>query len=162
MPAPATVRLDGDRSVIVTRRFAAPRALVWRAFTEPALLTRWLLGPPGWEMHVCEVDARTGGSYRWRWRNATTEEEFGFAGTYSKVVDKSHLADTQSFDAGTTRATMGTASNTADFTDDGSATRVVTRITYPDAATLKAALATGMTDGMEMSYARLDQLIPTL
>ena len=43
-----TLTTDGDRHVVVTRRFAAPPEMLFRAHTEPALLQQWLLGPEGW------------------------------------------------------------------------------------------------------------------
>ena len=65
----AQVTLPSDREVKVTRSFRAARPLVVRAYTAPALVQRWLLGPPGWSMPVCEMDVRVGGRYRWRWRS---------------------------------------------------------------------------------------------
>ena len=56
-----------DREIVITREFNAPRELVWDAMSRPELLRRWLLGPPGWEMTVCEEDARVGGTFRWAW-----------------------------------------------------------------------------------------------
>ena len=78
----AEVTLPGDSQVKVTRGFRAPRALVYRAFTEPKLLQQWMLGPPGWSMPVCEMDVRVGGRYRWRWRSDQDGSEFGFHGEF--------------------------------------------------------------------------------
>ena len=83
----AQVTLPSDREVKVTRSFKASRSLVYRAYTEPALVQQWLLGPPGWSMPVCELDVRVGGRYRWRWRSDTDASEFGFAGTFRDDVD---------------------------------------------------------------------------
>src|ERR1035438_7987605 len=47
-----------DREIEVTRVFDAPRALVFDAFTKPELVRRWLLGPPGWTMPVCDIDLK--------------------------------------------------------------------------------------------------------
>lgn len=58
-----------DREIVMTRALHAPRDLVFRAFTEPKLISRWLLGPGGWSMPICEVDLRVGGAFRYRWRN---------------------------------------------------------------------------------------------
>lgn len=160
MPAPATVTRDGDKSLIVARDFDAPRALVWRAFTDASIMPRWLLGPPGWEMHVCEMDLSPGGAFRWRWRNAAEGQEFGFFGTIDEAVAEERLVETQSFDPGSLGGDMGPPClNTLTFADAGTGTRVITRIDYDSAATLEANLKTGMTDGMEMSYAQLDALI---
>ena len=51
------VTTPGDREIVITREFDAPRTLVWDTMSRPELLKRWLFGPPGWEMTVCEDDA---------------------------------------------------------------------------------------------------------
>jgi hypothetical protein len=51
-----------DREVAVERDFNAPCRLVFDAFTKPELVRRWLLGPDGWTMPVCEIDLRVGGA----------------------------------------------------------------------------------------------------
>src|SRR3954471_20860902 len=97
----AQVILPSDRAVQVTRSFKAPRALVYRAYTEPELVRQWLLGPPGWTMPVCEMDVRAGGRYHWRWRSDKNGQEFGFAGTYREVQPPSTLIHTESYQPGT-------------------------------------------------------------
>jgi uncharacterized protein YndB with AHSA1/START domain len=97
----AQVTLPSDREVKVTRSFRAPRSLVYRAYTEPQLVQRWMLGPPGWSMPVCEMDVRVGGKYRWRWRSNADGSEFGFAGTFREVQPESRLVHTEMFDPGT-------------------------------------------------------------
>ena len=72
------VTLPNDRDVVVVRSFDAPRTLVFDAWTQPKLMQRWLLGPPGWTMPVCEMDVRPGGKFRWRWRNEQSGAEFGY------------------------------------------------------------------------------------
>lgn len=49
----------GEREILMTRELNAPRRLVFRAFTKPGLVKRWLLGPPGWSMPICEIDLRS-------------------------------------------------------------------------------------------------------
>src|SRR4030095_17033026 len=71
------VKANADREIVMTRLFDAPRSLVFDAFTKPELLKRWLLGPPGWSMPVCEIDLRVGGSYRYVWRRGPTRAETG-------------------------------------------------------------------------------------
>src|SRR5277367_2318501 len=58
-----TLKTEGDKHVIVTRRFAAPPEAVYRAHTDPKLVQMWLLGPEGWTMPVCS--SRTGESCTW-------------------------------------------------------------------------------------------------
>lgn len=160
---PTNVTLDGDRAVVVTRLFAAPRALIWRAFTDADLLQRWLLGPPEWDMHMCEVDVSVGGTYRWRWRNATLGAEFGFTGTYTDVVEGVRLADDQVITQGAEARPMGEATqNFVTFADAKGGTRVTSRIVYPSAGAAKAVMSNGMAEGMEMSYQSLERLLPEL
>jgi len=157
----AQVTLPSDREVQVTRSFKAARALVYRAYTEPALVQRWLLGPPGWSMPVCEMDVRVGGRYRWRWRSDTDGNEFGFTGTFREVQPPSKLVNTQTYDPGT----LGDAPPDSEalvsvtFTEEGGITTVTTLIDFGSKAARDGAVGSGMTDGMELSYQLLDGLL---
>ena len=157
----AQVTLPSDREVKVTRSFKAARPLVFRAYTEPALFQRWCLGPPGWSMPVCEMDVRVGGRYRWRWRSDTDASEFGFAGTFREVTPPSRLVHTQAYDPGTVsyEYPQNEALVSVTFTEDGGITTVTTLIDYGSKDARDAAVATGMTDGMEQSYQLLDALV---
>ena len=157
----AQVTLPSEREVKVTRSFKAPRALVYRAYTEPQLVQRWLLGPPGWSMPVCEMDVRVGGRYRWRWRNDQDGSEFGFTGTFREVQPAARLVHTEAYDPGTVGD--GYPGNEAivviTFGEEGGVTTVTTLIDFGSKEARDAAVATGMTDGMEQSYALLDRLL---
>jgi uncharacterized protein YndB with AHSA1/START domain len=157
----AQVELPSDREVKVTRSFRAPRALVYRAYTEPQLVQRWLLGPPGWSMPVCEMDVRVGGTYRWRWRSDQDGNEFGFTGTFREVVPASRLVHTEAYDPGTLGDGFPEkdAIVTVSFTEDAGVTTVTTLIDFGSKEARDAAEATGMTDGMEQSYQQLDGLL---
>ena len=159
----AQVTLPSDREVQVTRSFKAPRALVYRAYTEPALVRRWMLGPPGWSMPVCEMDVRVGGAYRWRWRSDENGSEFGFSGVFREVEPASRLVHSERYDAGDTGDTgmseSGEAVVTVSFAEEGGVTTVTTRIDFGSKDARDGAMATGMTDGMEQGYQRLDGLI---
>src|SRR5438552_6864533 len=76
----------GDREIIMTRVFDAPRKLVFDALTKPELVKRWLLGPPGWAMPVCEIELKLGGTYRYVWRRDAGETEMGCGGVYREIV----------------------------------------------------------------------------
>ena len=158
-PAKSTVALPNDLEVVVTRDFRAPRDLVYRAWTEPALVQRWLLGPPGWTMPVCEMDLRVGGRFRWRWRDEHGAE-FGFTGEFRELVRPSRIVHTEIYDPGDVGGEMGEALVTNAFVEraPGVTTQTIT-IRYASKAERDAALATGMTDGMEMSYRKLDALL---
>jgi len=157
----ALVTMPSDREVQVTRSFKAPRALVYRAYTEPKIVRLWLLGPPGWSMPLCEMDVRVGGRYRWRWRNDENGEEFGFTGTFREVHPPSKLLHTEAYDAGTVGG--GVPGNEAivsvTFAEDAGVTTVTTLIDFGSMEARDAAVATGMTDGMEQSYQLLDRLL---
>ena len=155
------VTLPSDREVKVTRSFRAPRALVYRAYTEPALVRRWLLGPPGWTMPICEMDVRVGGQYRWRWQSDDKGNEFGFSGTFREVQPPSRIVHTEAYDPGTIGGPYPgePAIVTVTFAEDGGVTTVTSLIDFGSKEARDAAVATGMTDGMEQSYQLLDRLL---
>jgi uncharacterized protein YndB with AHSA1/START domain len=157
----AEVSLPSDREVKVLRSFRAPRALVFRAFTEPDLVRRWMLGPPGWSMPECEMDVRVGGRYRWRWRSDQGDSEFGFSGTFREVQPPSRLVHTEGYEPGTVGGGYPGAEAivTITFVEDGGVTTVTTLIDFGSKDGRDAAVATGMTDGMEQSYQLLDKLL---
>ena len=159
----AQVTLPSDREVQVTRSFKAPRSLVYRAHTEPALVKQWMLGPPGWSMPVCEMDVRVGGTYRWRWKSNDDAQEFGFHGTFREVQPPSKIVHTEAFDPGSVGGThpQSEALVTTTFTEEGGITTLTTLIDFGSKEARDAAVKTGMTDGMEQSYQLLDGLLTT-
>jgi uncharacterized protein YndB with AHSA1/START domain len=160
----SVVTLPNDRDVVVVRSFNAPRTLVFDAWTKPELVQRWLLGPPGWTMPVCEMDVRPGGKYRWRWRSEEDGKEFGFSGEFREVVRPSRLVTIERYEPGDVGGDMvggdmGAAFVTSVLTEkDGVTTHTMT-IRYESKEVRDAAVKTGMTDGMEMSYQKLDELL---
>ena len=148
------LRSEGDRHVVVTRRFKASPEAVYRAHTEPALIQKWLLGPDGWTMPVCINEARPGGRIRYEWSDGQGNG-FYLTGEYialepfSRIehIERMHLPDPTPDNHVETR-----------FEADGTGTLMTMRMTVPDAATRKAMLSTGMEHGMEASYARLDAM----
>lgn len=142
----------GDQHVRITRLIDGPRELVWRAHHEPELLKTWLLGPDGWQLVECEV----GETYRYVWQQGDDEAtRFGFEGEtlLSEPVHRSV----------TTEKMIGTdgpsALNDLQLYEEDGVTLLTLVIEYPDAETRDMILATGMTDGMEASYARLEEAI---
>jgi uncharacterized protein YndB with AHSA1/START domain len=157
----AEVTLPTDTTVRVARSFAAPRELVYQAYTTPALMQRWLVGYPGWTMPVCEMDVRVGGEFRWRWRSDEDGSEFGFHGEFLEVAPPEWLRHTEHFDPGDLGGSMGDgpALITVTFEEHDGFTTVTTLIDYGSKASRDTALSTGMTDGMESSYQKLDRLL---
>lgn len=161
---PAQASLPSDTEVLVKRRFNAPARLVWRAYVEPDLMRRWCTGTPGWSMSVCEMDMHVGGTYRWRWRSDENGQEFGFSGEILEVVPHAKIVHTQIFDPGNLGGFMGGEPSiiTVTFHEASGITTVTTLIKYASKADRDAAFSTGMTDGMEMSYQRLDGILAEL
>lgn len=149
-----TLKTEGDRHIVVTRRFVAPPEAVYRAHTEPELLQKWLLGPEGWTMPVCVSELRPGGKIRYEWTDGKGGG-FHLTGEYLELepfshivhVERMHLPDPTPDNHVETR-----------FAPDGEGTVMTMRMTLPDAETRAAMLATGMEHGMEDSYARLDRM----
>lgn len=158
-----SVRTPSDTQVQVSRRFAASVDLLWRALTEPALVQRWLLGPPGWTMPVCRSDFRVGGSYEYGWRSEADGAAFGFVGEFREIEPHARIVHTEGLSEGSPGAEEAGASLvTIAFEAQGDDTMVVTTIEYPSPEARDAVLAQGMTDGMEMSYRHLDELLAGL
>jgi uncharacterized protein YndB with AHSA1/START domain len=155
----AQVTLPGDTQVRVTRSFNAPRELVWEAYTTPELMQRWLLGPPGWTMPVCEMDLRVGGKFRWVWESEEDGSRFGIHGEFREVAEPARLVHTEVYDPGDVGGSMGEATDTLTLTETGGITTVTTLIDYGSKEARDAAMSTGMTDGMEASYQQLEVLL---
>lgn len=151
------VEVLDDQRVRITRAFEAPLHLIWRAHTEPELMKRWLLGPDGWKMTVCEVDPTPGGAYRYAWEPVDGGEGFGFDGETLVFEPERRIVTTERM----TGADFPATTNDLSFAEDGGVTLLTLYVTYADAAQRDAILATGMTDGMEASYARLERELVT-
>jgi uncharacterized protein YndB with AHSA1/START domain len=156
----AEVSLPGDREVRVSRKFQAPRELVYKAYTTPEIVKRWLGGPPGWSMPVCEMDVRAGGKFRWRWRNDDNGQEFGFHGEFREVSPPERIVHTEFYDPGDVGGDMGDGSIiTLELSEEGGVTSLVTLMEFGSKDARDAAMSTGMTDGMEISYQLLDGIL---
>lgn len=158
----AQVTLPSDREVFVTRTFSAPRSLVFRAYTEPTLLQRWMCGPPGWTMPVCDMDVREGGGFRWVWRSEEDGSQFGFHGVFEEVDPPARIRHTEIYDPGDVGGSMGEAGEariTVNFEERNGITTVTTRMDFGSKEARDAAMASGMTNGMELSYQLLDSLL---
>jgi len=145
------ITTPGDREVVMTREFDAPRELVFDAWTKPELIRRWLLGPDGWTMPVCEVDLREGGSYRFVWR-AADGQEMGMGGTYREVARPGRLVATERFDGDESgHVTVDTTT----FEEKDGRTTVTTTTVYGSPEIRDAAVKSGMAEGVAASYDRL-------
>lgn len=151
-----TVTLPSDTEIAMSRVFDAPTSLVWKAFTTPSLLRRWLLGPDGWEMPICEVDLRVGGKWRYGWAMPDGSGAFEIYGEYTEVTPFSRLVNTEHFEDNPPAIT------TVEFTESGGQTTMTTTMRLVSQEARDAVLATGMADGAGRSYERLGEVLAEL
>lgn len=153
------VELLDDVHVRITRLVEGPRELVWRAHNEPELMKKWLLGPDGWEMTECVVATEVGQTYRNSWAPVgdTEGQPFGFEGEALLIDAPRRSVQTERM-IGMPVETL----NDLNLYEEDGATLITLYIEYPDKETRDMILATGMADGMEASYDRLERELLTV
>ena len=152
---PLKVEARGDREIVMTRIFDAPRRLVFEAFTKPDLLKRWLTGAPGWSLAVCEIDLRVGGSLRYLWRGPGGEE-MGMRGVFREITPPERIVGTEKFDQSWY---PGEAVGTVVFTEQGGKTTLTQTIVYESREARDIVLKSPMEGGVSMSYNQLATLL---
>lgn len=153
------VTTPSDREILMTRVFNAPRRLVFDALTRPELVRRWLLGPVGWSMPVCEIDLKVGGAYRYIWRSEENGVEFGFRGVYREIVSPERLVHTELPDGPDGEKAGEGALVTWLLTEQNGKTALASTMLLPTREARDAVLATGMTEGVAVSYDRLAEIV---
>lgn len=148
-------QLLSDTQVRVSRVIRGSREQVWRAHHEPELLQQWLLGPDGWTMPVCEIATEVGETYTYEWMSDDDGSRFGFTGELRESVPPYRSVTTEQMIGSDGPATLNEMTLTP--VDGGTLLSIV--ITYPSAEVRDMILATGMTEGMETSYARLESVV---
>jgi uncharacterized protein YndB with AHSA1/START domain len=148
----------GDREIVLTRAFDAPRRLVFDAFTKPELVKQWLLGPPGWSMPVCEIDLKVGGSYRYLWRGPGGIE-MGMRGVYREIVAPERIVATEKFDESWY---PGEAVGTIVLVESAGKTALTQTILYESREAREVVLKSPMEQGMAAGYDRLAELLASI
>ena len=158
MNNPGNLKLTtrGDREIVITRVFDAPRKLVFDAFTKPELVKQWLLGPDGWSMPVCEIDLKVGGKYRYVWRRDKDGTEMGMGGVYREIVAPERVVATEKFDQSWY---PGEAVGTFVLVEQGGKTTLTQTILYESREARDGVLKSGMEKGVVASYDRLAKLL---
>lgn len=151
------VAAEGDRELVMTREFNAPKKMLFDAWTKPELLKRWLAGPEGWTMSVCEVDLQVGGSYRYEWTHQNGNQ-MGMGGVYREIVPHDRIVATEKFDESWY---PGGAIVTTTLTERGGVTTVETKVIYDSKEARDGVLRSPMETGVEASYERLEKLLET-
>jgi uncharacterized protein YndB with AHSA1/START domain len=145
----------GEREITLTRTFAAPRQLVFDAFTKPEMVKRWLWGPVEWPLVHCEIDLRVGGKLRYVWRHKE-KGDMGMSGVFHDIQAPALLVNTELFDqdwAG------GETLVTTTFAEQNGRTTVAATVRYSSPAARDGALKTPMLEGWSRAHDRLDDLL---
>lgn len=151
-----TVERKSDRELVVTRTFNGPASLVFEAWTTPELLMRWWAPKSfGISFLSCELDVRTGGTYRFVFGHSSSERPMEFFGRYIEVIPHARLVWTNDEDG------EGGAVTTVTFEDKGGKTLVVMHDVHPSKEALDAAIASGSTSGFSEAFEQLDELLGT-
>lgn len=156
MNSRTTVERTSDRELVARRTVDGPAHIVFEAWTKPELITRWWAPKSfGITFLSCEIDARTGGSYRFVFGHPASEQPMAFFGRYIEVTPPSRLVWTnEEEDDG--------AVTTATFEEKDGRTLVVVHDLYPSKEALDGALASGSTGAWPEQFEALDDLLTTL
>ncbi|WP_329093713.1 MULTISPECIES: SRPBCC family protein [unclassified Streptosporangium] len=148
-----TVRAVSDTDLVLTRTFAAPRRLVFDAFTRPELLRRWH-GARGWHLVVCEIDLRPGGVWRFVSRGPEGAE-LGHGGVFHEVAAPGRLVQSEVHDGWE----EGEALVTTVFDERDGRTAMTTTVRYPSREARDGVLRTPMKRGAGEAYDRLAEML---
>jgi uncharacterized protein YndB with AHSA1/START domain len=151
------ITTPSDREIQMTREFDAPRELVFKAYTTPDLLKRWLGVFGGWSLAVCEVDLRVGGPYRWVWQRGETK--MGVSGVYREIAAPVRVVATERFD---NPWYEGDGLVTVTFDERGGRTTLTMTIRYISKEVRDAVLKSGMETGVGASFDKLAELLPSI
>ena len=141
-----------DREFVATRMFDAPANIVFKAWSRPELFKQWWVPESaGLSLLSCEMEVRTGGTYRLVFRHPASDQPMAFFGTYTEVTPNKRIVWTnEESDQG--------AVTTVTFEESASGTLVTLHELYPTAAALDEALA-GSAEGLPEQFSQLDALL---
>ncbi|MEZ5962499.1 MAG: SRPBCC family protein [Planctomycetota bacterium] len=147
-----------DNTIVLIRTFQAPRRLVWEAMLTPDKMRRWMLPPAGWTMTVCECVPRVGGALRLVWKSEEADPVMTLHGVFTEVVPHERIVHTETMLLGNGQP-VGNLVEAHEFAEkDGITTMHITQ-TYDSKEARDGAIASGMEQGMEAGYARLDAVL---
>ena len=149
---------QGERDLVITRTFNAPRDLVFEAWTTPALLKRWLSGLDGWSLAVCDVDLRVGGKYRYVWRHDESGATMGMGGVFLEIEAPERLVSTERFDDAWY---PGEAIGTVVLVERDGRTHLTQTMTYQSAEARDGVMKSPMESGLAESFDRLEKVVET-
>lgn len=155
----AVVTLPTDTQILITREFAAPKHLVYKAYTTPELISQWWTAKRG-AMKVCEVDLRVGG--RWRFvMDATEGFEVGFHGEYTEIVPDERLVSTEVYE-GVPDGDSAPVINTLTFSESDSRTTMTLLTDCPSKEVRDMIIESGMEAGLQDALDLLEEVAVSL
>lgn len=146
------VERKSDHELVVMRTFNAPAHIVFEAWSKPDLFQRWWVPKSvGMSLVSCDMDVRTGGTYRLVFSHPDFDQPMAFFGTYREVTPNERIVwMNEESDEG--------AVTTVTFEEVADKTRVTYHERYPTKAALEEALA-GSAEGLPEQFAQLDALL---
>lgn len=147
-----------DTTIVLTRTFNAPRRLVWEATFTPDKMRRWMVPPPGWTMTECECDARLAGALTVAWKSDEADPAMTLHGVFTEVVAQERAVHTETMVLGSGE-TIGTLVEAHEFAEKDNLTTLRITQAYASKAARDGAIASGMDQGMEACYQRLEAMI---
>jgi uncharacterized protein YndB with AHSA1/START domain len=155
----AQVTLPADDQILITREFAAPRHLVFRAWTTPELVRKWWAADMGEVTHA-EIDLRVGGT--WRYVMVANESmEVAFHGEYREIVPNERVVSTEAYE-GAPDPDANATLNTATFEDVDGRTRMTILVQCPSREVRDAIIESGMETGLQKSLDFLERVAQSL
>ena len=149
------VTVAGEREIVLTRVFNAPRRLVFDAITKPEHVARWY-GPFGFTLPVCEIDLRPGGRWRFVMRKPNGKE-IGLGGVYQEIARPDRLVSTEAFDD-----YPGETLNTLTLVEANGGTTMTNVVQCPSIQVRDAILQSGMEKGAGETYDRLAEHVESM
>jgi uncharacterized protein YndB with AHSA1/START domain len=150
------ISIHGEQEIVMIREFKASCGAVFDAHTKPELIRRWMLGPEGWEMPVCEVDLKVGGKYRYVWRHTTRNEEMGMGGVFKEISRPKKIVQTEKFDHAWY---PGEAFSELELTEKNGITTLKNTVHYASKEARDGVMKSPMASGVEAGLNRLAGMI---
>ncbi|MDX1436585.1 MAG: SRPBCC family protein [Anaerolineales bacterium] len=146
----------GKQELFIEREFDAPRELVFKAYTDPELIVRWL-GPRRLSMRLETFEPSSGGAYRYLQEDADGQV-YAFRGCFHEVLAPERIIQTFEFEGMPESGHV--ALETARFEVlPGNRTRVVAQAVYQTLEDRDGMIQSGMESGVNEGYDRLDELL---
>ena len=152
----AKVTLPSDEEILITREFAAPARLLYKAWTTPELVQRWWAGQRG-AMKEVDIDLRVGGMWRYV-MEAQGGFEVAFHGEYREIEPERRIVTTEVFE-GAPPSDAGDVLNVVTFAESDGRTTLELLVRCPNRGIRDAIVDSGMETGMQEQYDALEQLV---